>query len=81
MLEKSHITYYMHFYSDVNIFGMSEMIIKNFRFRRNFDEGKMRNFQKIRIEKEFQSSPDNVFEAFDLVDLEASKPQLFSLLS
>ncbi len=71
----------MHFYSDANIFGMSEMTVMNFKFRRNFDEGKMRNFQKIFIEKEFHNTFDYFYEVFDLVDLYDAKPEMFSLLS
>jgi len=71
----------MHFYADANIYGMSEMTVMNFKFRRNFDEGRMRNFQKIFIEKTFHNTFDYFFEVFDLVDLQETKPDLFSPLS
>ncbi len=71
----------MHFYADANIYGMSEMTVMNFKFRRNFDEGRMRNFQKIFIEKTFHNTFDYFFEVFDLVDLQETKPELFSPLS
>ena len=71
----------MHFYTDTHIFGMSEMTMMNFKFRKNFDEGKMRNFQKIFIEKAFHNTFDYFFEVFDLVDLFEARPELFSPLS
>jgi len=78
---KAHFSYFVHFYSDCNIFGMSEMTMMNFKFRKNFDEGKMRNFQKIFVEKAFRSSFDYFTQMFDLIDLQEIFPDKFSNLT
>ena len=31
---EAHLTYYMHFYTDLNLFGMQFLKITNFKFRR-----------------------------------------------
>jgi len=71
----------MHFYSDCHIFGMSQMTVMNYKFRRNLKQGKMRNFQKVFVEKTFQNTFDYFFEVFDLIDFEEAYPHLFSQLT
>jgi hypothetical protein len=51
-----------------------------FKFRKNFDEGKMRNFQKFFVEKSFRNSFDYFLLAFDLIDIHEIFPDNFSNL-
>ena len=69
----------MHFYSDANIFGMSEMTVQNFKFRKNYDQEKMVNFQKIFIEKSSQTAEND--ELLNMNNVFNIRPDLFSSLS
>lgn len=60
---------------------MSEMTVMRFKFRKNFDEGKMRSFQKIFVEKTFRNSFDYFTQPFDMIDVEDILPNLFSQLT
>ena len=71
----------MHFYSDCNISGMNEIKVIDYKFRRNFDEIKMRTIQKIFVEKTFVDSFDYYLQPFDLIELEQTNPEYFSSLS
>jgi len=57
------------------------MTVMNFKFRRNLKQGKMRNFQKVFIEKTFRNTFDYFLEVFDLIDFEEACPDLFSQLT
>lgn len=59
---------------------MSEVKVYKFKFRKNFEEMKMRAFQKIFVDREYKDSFDIYIHPFDLVQLQFSNPELFSNL-
>ena len=60
---------------------MNEIKVIDYKFRRNFDEIKMRTIQKIFVEKTFVDSFDYYLQPFDLIELEQTNPEYFSSLS
>jgi hypothetical protein len=43
---EAHISYFMHFFADLNIYGLHEVTLLNFKFRRNID-GLQEHFRKL----------------------------------
>ena len=72
----------MHFYSDVNIFGLNEVVLINYKYRKNLMEPAMKMFQKVAFNN---CLSQNLFDlnnmSLDLTDLEKTSPNLFSHLT
>jgi len=70
----------MHFYSDFNIFGLNEIQLINFKFRKLEDQN-LSLFSKIAIQKMISSqSFDFVENEVSLKDMNLNHPEVFSNL-
>lgn len=72
---ESHINYFVHFYSDFDIFGMNNIQFMDYKYRENFEATEMSLFEKFIL----YSNP--LTEATSLIDLQKKHPDLFSNIS
>ena len=65
----------MNFYADTNIFGMHEITLLDYKFRKNLNDFSMKILQKIN----FDTSINHPY--FNLIETSKNNPNLFSTLS
>lgn len=74
----------MHFYSDVNIFGLNNVVLINYKYRENLEESLMNMFQKVSFNNCISQS-QNLYDLetlrINLVELQKESPLLFSHLT
>jgi hypothetical protein len=75
----------MHFYSDANIYGLNEIKLMNYRFRKNLDPEKMLVLEKLifqdhKTESDEEDEEEGVVtdKGFDMVILQKVYPSFFS---
>lgn len=74
----------MHFYSDTNIYGLNEIKLMNYKFRKNLDPEKMLVLEKLIFQENCESESDDDGEqitsekGFDMVLLQKAFPAFFS---
>lgn len=69
---EAHINYYMQFFSEFNIYGINEMKVCGFTFRKNY--AIMPLFEKISS----RLTEGIVHRGWDLADLERTRPECFN---
>ena len=75
---EAHINYFMHFFADLNIYGLHQVTLLNFKFRRNI-ESMQQQFMKL----DSRPSPGKFVKpiaGLDLSDVARATPALFSPL-
>ncbi len=75
---EAHINYFMHFFADLNIYGMHHVTLLDFKFRRNIG-GMQQQFAKLdsRLSRNEFVKP---IVGLDLSDIARAIPALFSPL-
>lgn len=74
----------MHFYSDVNIFGLNDVVLINYKYRENLSESIMNKFEKISFYNtisQSQNLSDLDYLNINLIELKKEAPYLFSHLT
>jgi hypothetical protein len=64
----------MNFYADTNIFGMHEITLLDYKFRKNLNDSLMMSLKKVN----FDTNIEDPFH--DLIELSKNNPNLFSTL-
>lgn len=67
---ESHLDYFMHFYTDCDIYGLNEVEVQNYKFRKNFPAEIMGTFKKFFMKKtvNFMFGKENPYACpFDLI--------------
>lgn len=64
----------MNFYADTNIFGMHEITLLDYKFRKNLNDFSMKILQKINFEMNINQP------YFNLIEMSKNNPNLFSTL-
>lgn len=70
---EAHLNYFMQLFSDHNIYGINELSIIEFSFRRNLDPDLMGLFHKVSTLMARLAD-----QGYDLVDIEAKHPSMFN---
>jgi hypothetical protein len=75
---EAHINYFMHFFADLNIYGLHQVTLLDFKFRRNI-EGMQQQFTKLdsRVNSGSKAKP---IEGLNLSEIARAMPALFSPL-
>jgi hypothetical protein len=73
---EAHINYFMHFFADLNIYGLHQVTLLDFKFRKNID-GMHEQFRKLST-RPLPLETVQPIEGLDLSELHRQKPALFS---
>lgn len=69
----------MHFYTDLNIYGLKNIYFRSYKFRKNLDYNSMESLKKVNFRTINNKEYNN--EYLDLINLYSRKPFLFSLFT
>jgi hypothetical protein len=73
---EAHISYFMHFFADLNIYGLHQVALLDFKFRNNI-EGMQEQFRKLSTRPRFSETVRPI-DGLDLSELHRQKPAIFS---
>lgn len=75
---EAHISYFMHFFADLNIYGLHQVTLLDFKFRRNID-GMQQQFLKLDSRVQSKTAVQHIADT-NLSEVARAMPALFSPL-